>query len=271
MALAFALQVWGTGVKPGDVVAAMDLTRLIADIQDEPRSDCYFMVIFRRDTPRDRVATCVNNLSEKFRAEAFQARNYGTEWPYGANQLWNSTMCEVEGRFNEHQKSPKSGRFPYNGVLTFEADCVPMRRDWISALTQEWNSRVIAAGEWGPEEEDVENGKVVGYPKVELLGHEESDHINGNAIFRTDFTKRHTLRYTTNLAWDTYNGKLLKRVGLDTNLIHQNYRRKTIRREEIPLLTKNGVTPALFHGLQDNVGRDARKFMREILVDGVTV
>ena len=177
-------------------------------------------------------------------------------------------MCEVEGQLNEHNKNPKLGRFPYSGVLTFECDSVPLRKDWISALTKEWNARVIGAGEWTPEEEDPEKGQVVGWPKIELMGHEEEDHFNGNAIFRSDFCKRHKLGFTENLAWDTFNGKLLKRVGIDTNLIYQRYRAKTLRREEVPFLMKNGVVPALFHGVQADVGKLARKFVRERLVDG---
>src|SRR5258708_2649753 len=98
MALAIALQTWGTLSNPGDVRGSIELTQLISDLEPEYRTDCYWMMMFRRDTPVDLRNICVNNLSQKFRCEGFTARNYGTGWPYGPNQLWMSTMAEVWGR-----------------------------------------------------------------------------------------------------------------------------------------------------------------------------
>ena len=266
MALAFCLQTFGTSVGgKGDIHAAIDLCQLISDIEPNYRNDCYFMVVFRKDTPVDQQNRCVQNLREKFKADGFVARNYGTGHPFGSNMLWISAMSEIQGQARDKKK------FPYNGALTFEADCIPMRTDWISALTKEWNEKVINAGEWTEEEADPDTGRVLGWPKYELMAHWDRDHFNGNMVLRPDILTRVAIPYTTNLGWDYLNKDRLKRHGYDTNMILQHYRRGSISKEEIPFFTKNGEVPALFHGVQDKIGVQARKIMREILVDGVTV
>lgn len=267
MSLALVLQTYGTSTGKGDIRASVDLTSLIADIEPNFRSDCYFMVVFRKDTPRDLVNRCVQNLSDKFKVDAFVARSYGTGHPYGSNLLWQSAMTEVTALAKDHKK------FPHNGVLTFESDCVPLRRDWISALTREWNEKVIQAGEWTEDDEDPGRHRFIGQPKFEVMGHKDRDHINGNMVLRTDFLSRHQVPYTTDCGWDFYppNRDMFLRVGYDTNMILQNYRRATIVRQEIPFLLKNGEVPALFHGAQGDVGTRMRRFMREILVEGVPV
>lgn len=269
--LAFAIQCWGTSVGKGDVRSAIELCQLISDIEEKPRSDCYFMGIFRKDTPSDQQNRCIQALRDKFNADGFIARNYGTGHPYGANQLWISAMAEIEGRLKEHDKMPKGrGKFPYNGVLTFEPDCVPLRKDWIKALTMEWEEKVISAGYWEEDEADPDDGKMIGRPKYEFMGHWDTDHFNGNMVLRPDMLTRVQVPYTTNLGWDYYNKDRLKKFGYDTNLILQHYRRGKISKEEIPFLIKNDTVPALFHGVQDQVGVMARKLIRERLVDGVT-
>lgn len=273
--LALCLQAYGTSFGKGDIHAAVELTRLISDIEDTFRSDCYFMCVFRRDTPLELRNACVSNLREKFKADGYIARNFAVGHPYGPNMLWISALTEAEGQWNEHQKVPKNkGKFPYDGILTFEADCVPLRKDWISALTKEWNTRVISAGEWSEEEADPARGRNLGCPKYEVMGHEDkkpgNEHINGNMILRPDIRQRQgwVARFTTDLGWDFCNKENFLRVGLDTNLILSHYKRGVISRIEIPHLDKNDVVPALYHGVQDKVGRDARRFVREILVEG---
>lgn len=263
MALAFCLQTYGTSTGKGDVRAAIDLCQLIADIEPNPRSDCYFMVVFRRDTPADYQNRCVQNLREKFKADGFVARSYGTGHPYGSNMLWASAMSEIQGQARDKRK------FPYTGVLTFESDCIPLRADWISALTKEWNEKVINAGEWSEEDQEIDEGHVPGWPKIELMAHWDTDHFNGNMILRPDILTRVQVPYTTNLGWDYYNKDRLKKVGVDTNLILQHYRRGVIQKEELDFLIKNGEVPAIFHGVQDRVGVQARKLIREKLVDSV--
>jgi hypothetical protein len=272
--LALCLQAHGNAFGKGDIGAAVELAKLIADIEEDYRSDCFFMCVFSKKCPIDMRNACVQALSTKFKTIGYIARNDAEGHPYGSNMLWLSALTEAEGQWNEHQKVPKNrGSFPYNGVLTFEPDCVPLRKDWISALTKEWNERVIAAGEWNDEEANPEQGKNAGWPKYEVMGHRDdrpgNEHINGNMILRPDIRQRHTwvTRFTTNLGWDFCNKEQYLKVGLDTNLILQHYKRGVISRVEMPHLIKNGVSPALYHGVQGKVGQDARRFVREQLVE----
>lgn len=272
--LALCLQAHGNSFGKGDIGAAVELTELIASIEDDFRTDCIFMCVFSKKSPQDLRNACVANLSKKFKATGYIARNDAEGHPYGSNMLWLSALTEAEGQWNDHQKVPKNkGMFPCNGVLTFEADCVPLHRNWISMLTNEWNQRVIAEGEWSDDEADPERNRNAGWPKYEVMGHRDNqpgnEHINGNMILRPDIRQRHTwvTRFTTNLGWDFCNKEQYLKVGQDTNLILQHYKRGTISRAEMPFLLKNDMVPALYHGVQGRVGVDARRFVKEQLVD----
>lgn len=276
MALAFALQTYGDRFGKGDIRDAVSLCKLIADIEPEYRGDCKFYVFTTKTAPIDLHTQCVQILSEKFPAEGIVGMNYAKGHPYGSNMLWVSAMGQIDARFALNKKLDNNS-FPYDGVLTFEPDCVPLRRDWINALTNEWNTRVIGAGKWTEEDlesnpiKSAEEGRTAGWPKIECMGHRESNHINGNMILRPDIHKRNQKLYefTDQVGWDYFNQKYFMRVGVDTDLILQHYRRLTISRPEMPFLKKNGVVPALFHGCKSEVGKLARTFVREILIDRI--
>src|SRR6476620_3724594 len=236
--IAFALQAFGTTGGRGDIHAAIELCKLIADIEPTGRSDCYWMPVFRRDTPKELIRQCVSALEEKFLARAYIARDFATGHPGGSNALWLSTLMEAEGQYRDSLKNKKLPQF--NGVLTFESDCIPLRRDWISALTNEWNQKVIGAGEWTEEEEDPLQWHTLNWPKYEIMAHWDHDHYNGNMVLRPDIRQRHSkvINFTSDLGWDYCQKDLYKRIGCDTDMILQHYRRGTITREEIPFLTK---------------------------------
>lgn len=261
MSLILALQ-----ISHKDAVAASELCQLCADLEQrwEPRTDCEFWIEYSEKVPVDLTQRLIGILSPKFVAKAFKARNKGETFPYAANQLWLSTMVEVWGQY----KHSVAFRESFNGIFTFEADCVPMRRDWIEKLTTEWDRHIEEIRQWNkanPEE----------HIQFEVMGHVHQagtvhKHINGNAVFRPDMLERKMIESHQNVGWDFWppNRDYLLSVGRDTNLITQHYGRSTISLQEMPHIKKNGIVPAIFHGVKDG---SARKHVRQLLIDKVAV
>lgn len=226
---------------PVDSAQAIELTRLICDIEPRQRAD-EFCIAARKDTSRDHIKAMFDLAQQKFAAvHVVEGQRAGVGWPEGPNDLWAETMMRVSLLAKNHRTQQKA-------VLTFEADCVPLRADWIDVLNEAW----IAADRRGRD--------VVGHAHGE-----PPDHINGNAIFRIGLVKKYP---TLNNAhrrkgWDHFHGELLLKLGEDTDLIFQVYNLRDYDREFIEGIRKNEVVPALFHGAKGMAGIRAVRAMLE--------
>lgn len=155
-----ALQFWS-----GDQAQAMQVARLIADLEPRmcERADFLFVSRFDCAHDQDTVAYC----SRKFKMRTHVSRRRATGWPFGCNELWFETMQYVY----EHTVADK--RIPdYKAVLTFEADAAPLHPNWISVLSDNFD--------------DSRPANIVG----SLLQHPDT-HVNGNAMFSCDLDFTH--------------------------------------------------------------------------------
>lgn len=230
---------------PLDAHYAMELVRLICDIEPERRADVEFAIAHRRDTPPELVAQMKLDAETKFaKCHIIAGRRYGVGWPSGPNDLWAETAMRA-GMLQ------KQGRTQSDAILTFEADCIPLRADWINVLLGVWEGA-------------RKRGK-------ECVGHAHGapvDHINGNAIFRCDIQRRHQelagAHYKA--GWDAYHGHLLIGIGEDTDAIFQLYNiGEAFDRALVEGVRKNGYVPALLHGLK---GIRPLRIARALLADG---
>jgi hypothetical protein len=212
------------------------------------RSDGFFLV-YRKDCPPSVHKRFETLASKKFvRCAARKARNPvagnpDTGWPDGPNILAGSAFIEMSILLRE--KLCRS-----DGFLLFEPDCIPLEHDWIDQLSAEWE-RVKALGK-------------------EAFGHwhqsEHPDwvHMNGNAVFRTNFFDKHPnlIIGPATVGWDFFFKEQLIAISVNSNLIHQNWNRYGLTEEEFLEIRKNGVRPALFHGVKTPDARaHARKFL----------
>ena len=231
----FALQVC-----PIDVREAAELVHLICAIEPRAKQNREWLVSYRRDTPIDRVWNIQKALEAKFsRVFAVRAARYANGWPAGSNALWFSTMIYAA-------ELRATGQIEAEGVLSFEADNVPLRQDWMDRLESAYEHR---------------RKPVVG----NLHRCHIPDHINGNAIFPIDFLTQYPqmLETPATTAWDFYNRELLLAIGQDSPYLTQLYQRKNLTLDEWRAITKFTVRPALLHGIKDG---SARKFARLELV-----
>jgi len=238
-------------------------------MEPEAREDCEVWIVWRKDTGQDLVEECVKVLKPKFRAKHIRSRNFAKGHPEGSNLLWLTTIEEARA-MKLRVKKEQSDQF--NGILTFEADCVPLRTTWISDLTREWEEKVINV-KVHQDEGDIRSNLAQQWPRLEAMGHvhqegTDKEHINGNMIVRLDIFDRYAnLRGSPgNIPWDMWHRNVFRKIGVDTNLIFQHYGRPTITVDELPHIRKNGVKPALFHGVKDG---SARRHARTLLIDPI--
>lgn len=232
---------------PHDDVAAMELALLICDIQRaHPAADGEFFLIYRKDT-NPQVSKYFNGIAKPVfaRAEARPARNHDVGWPGGSNMLAASAMIEMSLMARE-------GATKKDGFLLFEPDCIPMTLDWLERLAREWET-VKAKGKQA-------------FGHWHQQGGPETLHMNGNAVFRTNFFDQHPTWIVgpATQGWDYWFKDHFIPISCDSDLIFQHYNRYGLTPEEFNAIEKNGVRPALFHGIKTDHGR---RVARSVLLE----
>lgn len=223
----------------GDQYEAEKLMRLIADIEPVRNSEDLFLIVYRFDSPPPNPAT-INHLKTKFANIVIRrgARNVKGH-PGGCNAVWHDTMVNVS-------ELGRTRRMDY--VFTFEADCVPLKQDWIRHL------KVVCS------EAKRDNIRVTGHLLPECPT--AIEHVNGNAIFSTKLLSEFPmlLNCPANDPWDLWSAKYFKRQWRHDSFIFNAYRQKGYTEEQFVALQKNGH--ALVHGIRDDNGLD---FVRKII------
>ena len=187
-----AIQFW-----EGDKEQAMNLARLLADLEPEHSKKADILFISRFDAFHDRAA--VDYVSRKFNVSTYTSTRRGIGWPTGCNELFFGMIDWVY-----HMKA--SGKIPgYKSIFAIEADCLPLSADWLSVLDKDWDDEsakreLCIAGCW------IKEGPFgVG-------------HINGNAFIsgRLKFLKGLSNvggRFISGAGWDWVLSKEFKNMG----------------------------------------------------------
>ena len=230
----------------GDMQQALNLAALIGEIEPKTRGDVEFAILHNRSVKGWMAEAIVAATEGKFvKTHIIKSKRFGIGWPDGCNDLWQDGMMQIAELYAK-------GTISSHAVLTFEPDCLMLRPDWINALIAEWN--LVSS-----------NGKHC-FGHIHDAGGTIGNHINGNAVFRTDMVKRYAKMQTSATAWDCEHKDITLSVGVDSDLILQQYGRRTeINREEILTIRKNGKVPAFVHGIKHQSGIEA---VREMIKDG---
>lgn len=196
MSLVLALQYW-----PGDYGEAMELARLITDIEPAKRDDVTFLFAARRDAKIDENE--VAYVATKFPVKTFQGKSDASGWPLGPNALFRET-------YQHCIEMIRSGRMQGDGILFMEPDCVPLAPNWIDQLKAEW------------EECKAKGKQILGCWLME--GDCGVEHINGNCIIHKDFWKanREILTHKGG-GWDADCRGVMLPMGMPSKLIWSDY------------------------------------------------
>lgn len=220
-----ALQYWN-----GDKEKALRLANLLADIQSYKAQDI-FLITYRFDSspPSDELLAILRN---KFSSVIVKKgiRN-ATGHPAGCNALWLDTMCFAADLGRQRK---------LDWVFTFEADCVPLRQDWLNYIKQ--------TAVYGTKA----NKKVIGHlcPASENV----IEHVNGNALFSTKILAEVPMLYRCppNDPWDLWSVKFYKNYWQHSDFIFNAYRQSGWSISKFEELQKLGH--CMVHGILDNAG-----------------
>lgn len=225
-----ALQYW-----EGDRARAGELARFIVDLEKKRRKNADFLLSARFDCAHD--PDVVARVSTRFKTFTSVGKTTLSGYPDGSFGLWHDTLEAVRAGYAD-------GSMPrYDCVLTFEADCTPLCRDWIDALLAAWerdaapDNRAVIGQLWTAEACD--------YP-----------HINGNMLVSGDpehLGKITALKARPGVAWDLDLYSQFKLWGgAGTKSIASFYVR-SVGDRWFEYTTKSGA--AFFHGDKDGMAR----------------
>lgn len=228
-----AMQFW-----EGDAKQAFEASKLIADMEENKRTDVDFMFFARWDTPLENMidwqSTC-SHVAKKFNTRWYRCKNktYGQGWPDACNTMWSELAHEVTVKLRNQWET-------WEWCMSIESDCVPLQRDWINKLDREWRLK-----------------------NVDFLGcmpERPPTHINGNMMFMTTPTAKYRCLNSTPIgnSWDCYHWeKVFKPNGAHTPLIVSRHNCKTIDEETLyaPLFPDESA-PVFVHGVKDSSARD---------------
>lgn len=225
-----------------DVFIAKELVRLIVEIEQANHlvnADLPFVLSAARNTNEFAIKEMEAELHRAFsKVIVIRGKRFGDGWPCGPNDLWFETMMRLQ---------QMSKKLKDNWVLTFEPDCIPLRRDWIANLKRESIRCALTQN--------------LGIGHLHNLPH---THINGNAIFRLDIVQKLNMNEGDGIGgWDVCNRAIMMPQVMDTDEIYQIYRLRYFRPEQSLTLLKNGRRPSLFHGIKGMLGIDAVRWMMQ--------
>jgi hypothetical protein len=226
----------------GDKDLAMKLVRMMADIEPGQSKIADFMLSFKgckadMDTAR--------YLATKFGSvHIFHPTRKSTGWPASCND------CFFES-FGHFYLNCKSGNWDYDVALFIEPDVVPLSKDWISLLRDEWYS----------------SGKHVVGALYVPWGNEayQQRHINGNVMIGWKFYREAKGFYScpVTVGWDAFWRREMMKHGMASRLIFNDYARKSIECQTLfekkamapgHPYASTGIQPVLYHGVK---GEDA--------------
>lgn len=188
------LQSWN-----GDMTQAMELARLITDLEPEKREDVLFLFTSRFDAKFDDET--VAYVSRRFNVLKHRTKRMATGWPNGPNQMMACSFEHIIER-------AKRKEIDATHVLFMESDCVPLHKDWISMLDNEFKAcEKKVLGAW------LEKGDA------------GCRHINGNCIISTDFWKKcpGILHPPARGGWDATLAYAIMPNGAPSKLIWSDY------------------------------------------------
>lgn len=204
---------------PYDFEQAKALIRLIADLEPAYNHDADFMLCIRKDMSFPKAE--LEYLSSKFRVHTFQTKNLVDGWPMGCNIMWMEVATYVGFKC-------RRGEMDYEAMLTFEPDCVPLRRTWIKELKEEWrrNQPCTFLGHYVCKAPDGTVG---------VIPDTWHPHYNGNMLVSPNFvdTCPSMRGPAMHGGWDVYFANSIIQNGRPSRLIYNDYRRHSPQFQEM--------------------------------------
>lgn len=215
----------------GDREMAKQLAELIADLEVS-KNDKADIAFHRRFDAEQMPNLVKDKLLNKFtKVHDIKCRRMNAVgYPFGPNEMFYDLIERMGNR---------EWQLDYYAFLNLEADCCPLKPDWIDKMIQAYDEA------WN-------NGKsAVGH----IYNSDIRTHLNGVAVYSTDFWHKaggmNIIGGPASAGYDVYHADRILPLSIDTNYILLDFNRKTISADDLESLTKNGTNPYLLHGVKD--------------------
>lgn len=222
--LALCLQYW-----EGDRNLALELAMFLAEVESVKNESAVFVLIHRRDAAPPPL-TVLQALREKFAGVVVVAgKDLRTGYPDGCNGLWADTIAYLYKQATPEEL--QGARW----ALTFEADCVPLRKNWIRELVRKSDANGAP----------MQGAYQAAFP-----------HLNGNMVVSTavDVLRRvHAiqLQVPPEVPWDLWSYPHFRAIGTsDAGVVKSGWKTRTAHPSRIDELVENGFD--VLHGVKDN-------------------
>jgi hypothetical protein len=223
--LIIALQFWEK-----DFADAMRLASRLAELEDTPRADVEVWLVPRFDAPAP-TREVLAKVATRFNVNVYRTKRRGRGFPAGPNDMVHDVWMEVHRRCLQERGFKER----VNGVLLWEADDVPVCKDWLDRLLAEWKTA-------------RQEGKLILGCKMDS----PVPHINGNMIFHPSLfaSIRGLEGCPTVHAWDIFHAEKFLPVAFESKLIANFYHAKEVPPSRV--WNKKGATKYAFvHGVKD--------------------
>lgn len=233
--LLIVVQFWN-----GDKDAAEDLCGLIADLERVKNREADILLFGRSDATAP-SRDIISKLEAKFDKVMFErcrraAPNTGNSHPFAPNQMFYDMVALFS------QVPPWAQN--YYAFVNLETDCVPTRPGWIGELTKAFKHA------------DSEGHGCVGFVHDDV-----KRHMNGVGVYAIDFWSRVGSNKlgggSPQIAYDIRHAETILQFASDSPLFYFEFRRPTISPEELFAERRQGIAPAIWHGVKDNTAREA--------------
>jgi hypothetical protein len=213
---------------PHDERQMRELVDIICHLQEGMSEHASFMLAGRYDVRHDESVLAKLRTRFPF-VHPFIASHKGEGHPLGCNVLWWASMFHV-------YQQVRDKNWHFDAALYFEADCVPLRKDWIAAIHKEWYDQ--------------------GGPLI--MGHKHdkpAHHVNGNCVIHTRLPESvpQVKRPFYQGAWDLVLASRAIHASRGTPTIFNDYQRRNIGEAEL----FRDSRMAMYHGVKDESARIA--------------
>jgi hypothetical protein len=217
MPLALVLQFW-----QGDRRRALELARLLADIEPEPREDALLVFARQSNCAIDReLREGMNYAGQKF--DVMDLETYVDEkkrYPGICFDPWASAAQQLSDMYYR-------GRIPHHSAFFFEADGCPLRGTWIDDLKAAHAETLLL-------------GKRITGPHMRYGGH---DHINGSLVMHLSCWEDHPSlrRCPPAVAWDVHHGPVLVNEAGPSQVIRNEHGMQGVTENQWWILAKESA------------------------------
>jgi len=223
-----ALQYW-----EGDRATAMEVARLITDVQPE-RTKKHFVLFAHRFDAEPPDHETLQYVKQKFDVlPTHRCRRKEIGWPAGCNGIAHDLMMLA-------MEKRRAGEWLHSdAVWLLESDVLPLKRQWITLIENEWKLARAAGkwcmGAWSPD-------------------HSPVGHVNGNMLFHPEMCEhvRGLEGSAPHVGWDVYHAHRLARHWWKSGQMANFYRATNV---DYSNLWPAGEPFAFLHGVKDDSGR----------------